>query len=386
MKTYNNLYGTLVSEKTRAKAVRNVIRGRKHMKNLNVYAANPTKTVDYAYSWIVNYRKYPHRPIQIYDGISRKKRWIIVPTFEELTVQHCVVSTLMPMFMHGMYEHSYASIPDRGAHKAKKVIENWVKHDEKNCKYILKMDIHHFFDSIPHEILKAKLAKKLKDKNVLELCYKIIDTTEKGLPLGFYTSQWFSNWYLEGLDHFIKEQLGAVHYVRYMDDMVIFGSNKRKLHKMREAIGKYLNDELGLELKDDWQVFRFDFVYKVHGKIQYDKKGNPIHHGRDLDFMGFRFFRNKTTLRRSIYYKACRKAKRISRKWGYTVYDARQMLSCLGWIDCTDTYRAYEKYIKPYVKFRLLKHKVSQFDKRKAKERKQYELECALRQSKPIAA
>lgn len=124
MKTYNNLYGTLVSEKTRAKAVRNVIRGRKHMKNLNVYAANPTKTVDYAYSWIVNYRKYPHRPIQIYDGISRKKRWIIVPTFEELTVQHCVVSTLMPMFMHGMYEHSYASIPDRGAHKAKKVIES----------------------------------------------------------------------------------------------------------------------------------------------------------------------------------------------------------------------------------------------------------------------
>ena len=43
-----------------------------------------------------------------------------------------------------------------------------------------------------------------------------------GIPLGFYTSQWLSNWYLQGLDHFIKEQLCAVHYMRYMDDMVVF--------------------------------------------------------------------------------------------------------------------------------------------------------------------
>ena len=114
-----------------------------------------------------------------------------------------------------------------------------------------------------------------------------------------------------------------MHYMRYMDDMVIFGSNKRVLHRMRQAISDYLGMELGLELKANWQVFRFSY-------------GN--NQGRDLDFMGFRFYRNRTILRKSIMYKATRKARKISKKEKTTILDARQMLSYLGWIDCTDTY------------------------------------------------
>ena len=66
--------------------------------------------------------------------------------------------------------------------------------------------------------------------------------------------QWFSNWYLQELDHFIKEELHAIYYVRYMDDMVIFGSNKKVLHRMRLRIDSYLRSNLGLRLKDNWQV------------------------------------------------------------------------------------------------------------------------------------
>ena len=114
------------------------------------------------------------------------------------------------MFYQGMYEHSYASIPNRGAHKGKKQIEKWIKYDPKNCKYVFKGDIHHFFPSINHDILKAKLAKKIKDEQFLDLVYKVIDTTKTGLPIGFYTSQWFSNWYLMEFDHFVKEQLHSL--------------------------------------------------------------------------------------------------------------------------------------------------------------------------------
>ena len=210
------------------------------------------------------------------------------------------------------------------------------------------MDIRHFFDSIPHDRLKAKLKKTVHDEKMLELLFRIIDVTEVGIPLGFYTSQWLSNWYLQGLDHFIKEQLCAVHYMRYMDDMVVFGSNKRVLHRMRQAISDYLEMELGLELKANWQVFRFSY-------------GN--NQGRDLDFMGFRFYRNRTILRKSIMYKATRKARKISKKEKATILDARQMLSYLGWIDCTDTYLMYRKWIKPYVSFQQLKRKVSRYDK-----------------------
>ena len=71
---------------------------------------------------------------------------------------------------------------------------------------------------------------------MLDLLYRIIDVTDVGISLGFYTSQWLSNWYLQGLDYYIKERLGAVHYMCYMDDMVIFGSNKKVLHRTRQAI------------------------------------------------------------------------------------------------------------------------------------------------------
>lgn len=308
--------------------------------------------VEKSFNWIVNYKNAEHEPVYIYDGISRKERIIIVPTAEELLVQHNVVNALKPMFCKGMYEHSYASLPGRGAHKGKQVIEKWIRTDKKNCKYVLKMDIKHFFDSIPHELLKAKLRKTIHDEKMLDLLFRIIDVTEIGIPLGFYTSQWLSNWYLQGLDHRIKEKLSAVHYMRYMDDMVIFGSNKKVLHRMRQAVADYLESELGLELKANWQVFRFSYI---------DHDGQE--QGRDLDFMGFRFYHNRTILRKSIMFKATRKARKISKKEKPTILDARQMLSYLGWIDCTDTYQMYERRIKPYISFKQLKRKVSQFDR-----------------------
>lgn len=348
MKSYNHLYEICISESNRRESLKLAKHSPRLRKIFKHRHMSDETIVEQSFNWITNYENAEHEPVYIYDGITRKERVIIVPTAEELLVQHNVVNALKPMFCKGMYEHSYTSLPGRGAHKGKKVIEKWIRTDPKNCKYVLKMDIRHFFDSVPHDRLKAKLQKYIHDEKMLDLLFRIIDVTEVGIPLGFYTSQWLSNWYLQGLDHFIKEELGAVHYMRYMDDMVIFGSNKKVLHRMREAIGDYLQSELGLELKANWQVFRFSY-----GKNQ----------GRDLDFMGFRFYRDRTILRKSIMYKASRKARKISKKEKPTILDARQMLSYLGWIDCTDTYRMYEKWIKPYISFKQLKRKVSQFDR-----------------------
>lgn len=352
MKSYNHLYDVCISESNRKEALKFAKHSKRIRKIMKHRHMSDEAVIEQSYDWIVQYENAEHTPVYIYDGISRKERVIIVPTMEELIVQHNVVNALKPMFCRGMYEHTYASLPGRGAHKGKQVIEKWIRIDSKNCKYVLKMDIRHFFDSVPHDILKAKLRKSIHDEKMLDLLFRIIDVTEVGIPLGFYTSQWLSNWYLQGLDHYIKEKLAAAHYMRYMDDMVVFGSNKKVLHRMRQAIADYLVDELGLELKDNWQVFRFSYI---------DADGEE--RGRDLDFMGFRFFRNRTILRKSIMYKATRKARKLSKKEKPTIYDARQMLSYLGWIDCTDTYRMYHKWIKPYISFQRLKRKVSQYDK-----------------------
>ena len=277
MKSYNHLYEKTISETNRRYALSQAKHSKRFRKIMKHRHMSDDAAVEQSLDWIVNYENAEHVPVYIYDGITRKERTIIVPTMEELLVQHCIVNAMKP-----------------------------------------------------------------------NLLFRIIDVTEVGIPLGFYTSQWLSNWYLQGLDHFIKEQLCAVHYMRYMDDMVVFGSNKRVLHRMRQAISDYLEMELGLELKANWQVFRFSY-------------GN--NQGRDLDFMGFRFYRNRTILRKSIMYKATRKARKISKKEKATILDARQMLSYLGWIDCTDTYLMYQKWIKPCVSFQQLKRKVSRYDK-----------------------
>jgi len=391
MKSYNHLYEKYLTEEnckialwngTKNKSTkRKKSRARKLRKNKNVEIP---KILEYAK--YENFHNYPHKPVQIYDGIRRKVREIIVPNDHEQVVHHMIVNVLKPILLPKFYEHSYGSIPGRGSHKAKKAIKKWIKRDPSNMKYCLKMDIKKYFNNVNHDILKQMFKDLIHDEKFLSIVFKIIDVIpgNKGIPLGFYTSQWIANMYLTGLDHFIKEVLKVKHYIRYMDDMVIFGSNKRILHRIREAISNYLKIKLDLELKENWQVFRFDYIDKrVHLKSDnvIDAKecfdmmnGNckkdptkPRHLGRDLDFMGFRFFRDRVILRKSIMLKSTRKAKRIGKKKKPTIYDCRQILSYLGWIKATNVYNMYLKYIKPYVNFRRCKRYVSKCDRHKNK-------------------
>lgn len=321
MKSYNHLWEKFISDENILYSIQKSSKGKRNKKEVKEIYENPEDYIDEIKDYANNFHNYKHDPIEIYDGISRKKRKIIVPKYKEQIIHHMIVHTISPIIMHGMYEHSYGSIPKRGVHKGKKTIEKWIKNDPRHVKYCLKMDIRKFFDSIPHDILKEKIRLKIHDKKFLNILNELIDATDNGIPLGFYTSQWFSNWYLETLDHYIKEDLEASHYIRYVDDMVIFDSNKKKLHNIRKSISEYLEENLGLEMKDNWQVFRFDYIQ------------NGEHHGRHLDFMGFKFYRDKTTIRKSIMLRFTRKALKISKKENITIYDIRQILASLGWIN-----------------------------------------------------
>lgn len=350
MKSYGNLWETLVSEDNIRKAIAKSSKGKRKRRDVRPIVENPKNYIKFFRNYAEHFENKNHIPRTIYDGISHKKRTIICPKYKEQVVHHMATQALTHVFMKGMYEHSYGSIPKRGSHRGKKVIEKWLR-DKKNTKYCLKMDIQKFFDSVNHKILKEKLARLLKDPKTLDLIYKLVDVTDKGLPLGFYTSQWLANWFLQDLDHHIKEVLKAKYYIRYMDDMVIFGSNKRTLHKIKDGVEKYLGNVLGLNLKYNWTVFRF--IYEKDGK----------EYGRFLDFMGFRFYRTRTTLRRTILLKITRKAKHISKKIA-NIHDARQMLSYAGWFKHTDCYKVYLKYVKPYVSLKRLKKKVSRYDRK----------------------
>lgn len=347
MKSYNHLYEKFISDENIELAIKNASKGKRKRPSVKRRLNNPNFK-DEIRHYAENFKNKSHKPKEIYDGIQRKKRTIIVPTFEEQVIHHMAVNVLIPIFMHGMYEHSYGSLPKRGGHKGKKIIVKWIKHDSRNCKYCLKMDIRKYFDSIPHDIYLSKLRKIIHDDRFMAVLEEITNVIPVGLPLGFYTSQWTANWYLQDLDHYIKENLRAKHYIRYMDDMVIFDSNKKRLHQMRYDIGQYLINNLGLQLKDNWQVFKFNY----NGRYRF------------LDFMGFRFYRDRVTLRRSIFFKAIRKAKRIAKSDKSTIYATRQMLSYLGWIKHTNIYGAYLAHIKPYINFQQMKRRISRYERR----------------------
>lgn len=370
MKSYNHLYEQYISDENYDLAVCNATKhkgGKKRkFRKAQYYKQHKDELKPKLLHYASHFYNMKHTPKEIYDGIRRKKRVIIVPSMPEQIVHHMVVNVMKPIILKPMYEHAYGSLPNRGATKGsgrhnsktkggKEAIEKFLRDHPKDAKYCLKMDIHKFFDSVPHDKLKAMFREIIHDERFLKVLETIVDANGKevGMPIGFYTSQWFANFYLTPLDHYIKETLGAEAYYRYMDDMVIFGSNKRKLHEMRRKIDVFLNDELGLEMNPKWQVFRFEYTKRT---------GKTV--GRHLDFMGFRFHRERTVLRRTLMLRATRKARRICRKFRKTIYDCRQMLSYKGWLTPTATYGMYRKYIKPFVSFRNLRKYMGRFQRR----------------------
>ena len=317
-----------------------------------------------------------HKAHEINDGFKLKKRIIIQPYFSpnkpEQWLQHIVIKTLIPVFMKGMYDFSCGSVPGRGIHYGKNYIEKFIKNHPKEIKYALKIDIRHFYESVNIELLKERFRKTIKDEIFLNLIFCVLDSNagvfpdgrvvKSGLPIGFYTSQWFANWFLQPFDHFVKEELKARCYVRYMDDIVILGNNKRELHKMLERIRAYLGD-MDLTIKDNWQVFKFDYI---------DKDGKRC--GRPIDFMGFKFYRDKTTIRKSIFLRACRLARRLHKKLNINWRDCSQILSYYGWFKPTNTYKAFQKYIVTQVNLNTCRKIMSIHDK---KERKKKEVQNA---------
>lgn len=289
---------------------------------------------------LINKRYVPTKPHikVIQDGANKKTRTIFKPNFYPDQIVHwALMLQLEPLIMKGMYEYNTGSVPNRGTSFGQKAIRKWLDNDSKNTKYCLKMDVKKFYPSINNKILKSMFRKKIKDKDCLWLIETIIDSNE-GQPIGFYTSQWFANFFLQGLDHLIKESLSVKYYVRYVDDLVLLGPNKKKLHKARIAVETYLNS-IGLNLKGNWQVFKVN--------------------SRAIDFLGIRFFRDKTILRKRNALRIKRRMKRIRNKGYLNEKDASAIISYWGWIRRSNSYHFYHKNVKPIVTIELARRVVS---------------------------
>jgi retron-type reverse transcriptase len=178
-----------------------------------------------------------------------KERVISAAPIADRIIHHAIMNILEPLFERQLIFHTYACRKNKGTHAA-------VRFAFTHCKssaWFLKLDIRKYFDSIDHAVLKNQLARFIKDNDVLRLLDSIIDSyctqPGKGLPIGNLTSQFFANLYLSRLDHYILEQLKPTAYVRYMDDFVLWGTDKATLQGALELIRDFTVKELRLQIK-----------------------------------------------------------------------------------------------------------------------------------------
>lgn len=228
-----------------------------------------------------------------------KERVIETNAFRDKVVQHDLCDNIVePEVTPHFVLDNYASQKNKGIFFALDRLSEFMHryyrmHGSEG--YILKGDIHHYFASIQHEPLRAALWKIITDPDIRKILDKIIDSTDDpGVPIGNQTSQFFALLALNGMDHFVKDQLGAEFYGRYMDDFYVICQTKAEAKSYLSKIREYLSP-LKLELNGKTQIF-------------------PLANG--IDFLGFHTYLTSTGyVVRKLRHRSVKKMRRRLHKF-----------------------------------------------------------------------
>ncbi|MSU79113.1 MAG: RNA-dependent DNA polymerase [Gemmataceae bacterium] len=256
MKRYGNLWEELISFENLLRAANTAKKGKRFRPAVAAFHFQQERALWHLHEELSakTYTPGPYRSFTIYEP---KERQISAAPYRDRVVHHALTRILEPIFERTFIADSYACRKGKGTHAAVDRCQEFAR----RYRYVLKADIKKFFPSMDHEILKAQLARKIKDRDVLWLVGRIIDHSNpqeamlhifpgddlftlaerrRGIPIGNQTSQFFANVYLDPLDHFIKDRLGMKGYVRYVDDFLVFSDNKGQLSELREQIKEFL--------------------------------------------------------------------------------------------------------------------------------------------------
>lgn len=271
-------------------------------------------------------KTYKHGGYQVFYIKEPKVRKIEKSRYIDRVVHRWLVDNFLePAFVPQFLNTSYACLKNKGMHKACLDLQKAMKHCMRiwNKYYVLKMDIAKYFDNIDKEILLNIIKRKIKDKDIMWLINKIIYTQkrEKGLEIGNYTSQIFSNIYLNEVDRYIKQRLKVKYYFRYMDDSIILVKEKQEAKILLEKIKIFLKENLKLELNKKTQIFK-------------NKQG--------VNFCGYKINEYRLKIRDKGKRKLKKKIKYLKdeiKKGKLTSKDAKKYLSGhLGYIKIANTY------------------------------------------------
>lgn len=275
------------------------------------------------------YTPGPYTSFYIHDP---KKRLISAAPFRDRVVHHALCNVIEPVFERSFIYDSYANRISKGTHRALDRAQ-WFS---RRFKYVLPCDIRQYFPAIDHAILRRTLCRKIKDPDVIWLMERVLESgvgvlkqsydmvwfpgddlfainRPRGLPIGNLTSQFWANCYLNPFDHFVKRELGCKGYVRYVDDMLFFGDDKKRLGSWKQAIIERL------------QTLRLT-LHVNRAQVRPRSEGIP--------FLGFLIYPNKRRLKRRKGIAFSRKLRTLFGEYASGRLPPERLLDSLrGWMN-----------------------------------------------------
>lgn len=183
-------------------------------------------------------------------------RLLGIPTVQDRMIQQAIAQVLSKLYEPTFSESSFGFRPNRGAKNAIKQSETYIN---QGYKWVVDMDLEKFFDKVNHNILMGKLEKKIKDKRLLKLIRKYLESgvlingikvsSEEGTPQGGPLSPLLANIMLDDVDKELEKR--GHKFCRYADDCNIYVKSKRAGLRVMDSITRIIENELKLKVNKD---------------------------------------------------------------------------------------------------------------------------------------